>query len=91
MMEAVIEVKGPSDGRIPGSDKDLGAGQVRQWGGGLDELCQSQACVRSSLWSPIKVGKRRRAVDVGRLGNRPGGWLLRARAIWEGETGEKIE
>ena len=39
-----------------------------------------------SLWSPIKGGERRRAVEAGRWGFRPGGQSLRAQASWGGDN-----
>ena len=43
------------------------------------------------LGMPSRGVKRRRAVEAGRRGRRPGGPSLHAWAIWEGEAGEKIE
>ena len=54
--EAGIGRKGPLDMRTPGDDRDLGAGREWQNGGQPDEIRQTQARVRNSLWDPRVTG-----------------------------------
>ena len=64
MIEIFIGRKGPSDRRIPGDDRDLGAGRRQKRGG---NGCRKEITGSSEeLLGPIgMVGKHRRAVEDG--------------------------
>ena len=84
MMDEVIGRKGPSDGRTPGADRDMGAVQGRQRGGNKQGKAFTGS--REELVGPSSIGgKRRLAVEASGQGNRPCGQLLRARARWGGD------
>ena len=84
MAEAGRGRKGPSDGRDPGGDMDLGKGQGWQKGGNQTRDVRQRIVQGTTLWPPREGGKHRKSVEADGWGRCIGGQSLYNRDNWGG-------